>query len=104
MSKEKVAKPLGDRGLIKELDSAEKEKKTAGGIILPDSVRNEDVKTAKVVSVGPGIYTQSGTKIPMSVEVGDEVIMPPYNQAQEVTLNGEKYLLLRESELLMVIK
>ena len=40
----------------------------------------------------------------MSVEVGDEVVLPPYNQAQEVTLNGEKYLLLRESELLMVIR
>jgi co-chaperonin GroES (HSP10) len=40
----------------------------------------------------------------MNVSVGDEVILPPYHQGQEVKLNGEKYLLLRESEILMVIK
>mgnify|MGYP003342050811 FL=1 len=98
---DKLVKPLGDRVLLKE---SQKEEKTASGIIIPDTVMKEDVKTAKVVSVGPGLFTQSGTLIPMNVQVGDEVILPPYNQGQEIKLNGEKYILLRESEILMVIK
>ena len=97
----RLVKPLGDRVLLKE---KEKEEKTASGIIIPDTVAKEDVRTAKVVSVGPGLYTQSGNLIPMNVSVGDEVIVPPYHQGQEIKLNGEKYTLLRESELLMVIK
>lgn len=97
----RLVKPLGDRVLLKE---NQKEEKTASGIIIPDTVAKEDVKTAKVISVGPGLYTQVGNLIPMNVAVGDEVIMPPYHQGQEIKLNGEKYLLLRESELLMVIK
>jgi len=98
---DKLVKPLGDRVLLKE---TQKEEKTASGIIIPDTVAKEDVKTAKVISVGPGLFTQSGNLIPMNVSVGDEVILPPYHQGQEVKLNGEKYLLLRESEILMVIK
>lgn len=98
---DRLVKPLGDRVLLKE---NQKEEKTASGIIIPDTVAKEDVKTAKVISVGPGLYTQAGNLIPMNVSVGDEVIVPPYHQGQEIKLNGEKYLLLRESELLMVIK
>jgi chaperonin GroES len=98
---DKLVKPLGDRVLLKE---TQKEEKTASGIIIPDTVAKEDVKTAKVVSVGPGLFTQSGNLIPMNVAVGDEVILPPYHQGQEVKLNGEKYVLVRESEILMVIK
>jgi len=98
----KLVKPLGDRVLLTELETEVSQ--TAGGIIIPDSVRSEDVKRAKVESVGPGIYTQSGTLIPMSVEVGDEVILPPYHQGQEIKVGGNKYILLRESEILMVVK
>jgi chaperonin GroES len=100
---ERLAKPLGDRVLLTELDS-EKESTTAGGIIIPDSAKSEDVKRAKVESVGPGIYTQSGTLIPMNVEVGDEVILPPYHQGIEIKIGGNKYILLRESEILMIVK
>ena len=99
---ERLAKPLGDRVLLTELEPEVTQ--TAGGIIIPDSVKNEDVKRAKVESVGPGIYTQSGVLIPMTVSEGDEVILPPYHQGQEVKINGEKYTLLRESEILMVLK
>ena len=99
---ERLAKPLGDRVLLSEIEGPAE--KTAGGIIIPDSVKAEDVKRATVKSVGPGIYTQSGTLIPMSVEVGDEVILPPYHQGQEIKVGGNKYILLRESEILMVIK
>lgn len=102
MAKEKLAKPLGDRVLLSELDKPVET--TAGGIIIPDSVKQESVKTARVESIGPGIYTQNGVLIPMNVKVGDEVIIPPYNQGMEVTIGGNKYILLRESEILMVIQ
>ena len=71
--------PLGDRVLVK-IAKEEKNKKTASGILIPDSVTAEDVKTAKVVAVGPGLYTQNGVAIPMTVEVGDEVILPSFHQ------------------------
>jgi chaperonin GroES len=95
-----VAKPLGDRVLIKVTEA---ETKTSGGIILPDSVTMEDVKTATVISVGDGLFTNNGVQIPMSVKIGDTVICSPYG-GTEVTLSGEKYLLIRESELLMVCR
>ena len=99
---ERLAKPLGDRVLLKEIEG--EAQTTASGIIIPDSAKTEDVKRAKVESVGPGIYTQSGVAIPMSVEVGDEVILPPYHQGQEIKIGGNKYIILRESEILMVLK
>lgn len=100
---DKLAKPLGDRVLLTELD-VQAEQTTLGGIIIPDSAKSEDIKRAKVEAVGDGLYTQSGIAIPMSVKVGDEVILPPYHQGQEIKIGGNKYLLLRESELLMVIR
>jgi len=98
----KLAKPLGDRVLLMEIEG--EAQTTASGIIIPDSAKTEDVKRARVESVGPGIYTQSGVAIPMSVEVGDEVILPPYHQGQEIKIGGNKYIILRESEILMVIQ
>ena len=100
---DKLAKPLGDRVLLTELD-IQAEQTTLGGIIIPDSAKSEDIKKARVEAVGDGLYTQSGVAIPMSVKVGDEVILPPYHQGQEVKMGGNKYLLLRESESLMVIR
>ena len=99
---DKLAKPLGDRVLLTELEGEASQ--TAGGIIIPDSAKSEDVKRARVDAVGDGLFTQSGVAIPMSVKVGDEVILPPYHQGQEIKVGGKQYLLLRESELLMVIR
>jgi chaperonin GroES len=99
---DKLAKPLGDRVLLTELDK--EAEKTTGGIIIPDSVRQEDIKRAKVEAVGDGLFTQSGVSIPMSVKVGDEVILPGYHQGQEIKIGGTKYIVIRESEILMVIR
>ena len=96
-----LAKPLADRVLIK----VEKEvTKTAGGIILPETVESRDTKIGTVVSVGEGIYTNDGVKIPMSVKVGDKVMMPFAGTAQIVKLENKEYYLFREQELLMIIK
>jgi chaperonin GroES len=102
MATDKLAKPLGDRVLLTELEGEISQ--TAGGIIIPDSAKSEDVKRARVDAVGDGLFTQSGVAIPMSVKVGDEVILPPYHQGVEIKVGGNKYILLRESELLMVIR
>jgi chaperonin GroES len=96
-----LAKPLADRVLIK----TEKEiTKTAGGILLPETAESRDTKIGTVVSVGEGIYTNDGVKIPMSVKVGDKVMMPFAGSAQKVKLGDEEFLLFREQELLMIIK
>jgi chaperonin GroES len=96
-----LAKPLADRVLIK----VEKEvTKTVGGIILPETVESRDTKIGTVVSVGEGIYTNDGVKIPMSVKVGDKVMMPFAGSAQKVKLGNDEFLLFREQELLMVIR
>ena len=96
-----LAKPLADRVLIR----TEKEvTKTAGGIIIPESAETRDTKIGTVVSVGEGIYTNDGVKIPMSVKVGDKVMMPFAGSAQKVKLGDEDFLLFREQELLMVIR
>ena len=98
----KVIKPLGDRVLVKEYKTKE-EKKTASGIIIPETATADDVKMGKVISVGDGLYTQNGVSIPMSVTEGDEVMIPAYG-GQEIKLNKEKYILFRESDLLAVFK
>ncbi len=103
MSKEtfQLAKPLADRVLI---EKEEVQTKTAGGIIIPETAQSQDTKIGIVVSVGEGIYTNDGVKIPMSVKVGDKVMMPQIGTAQTVKLNDKEYYLFREQELLMVIK
>ncbi len=96
-----LAKPLADRVLIR----VEKEvTKTVGGIIIPETAETRDTKIGVVVSVGEGIYTNDGVKIPMSVKVGDKVMMPFAGSEQKVKLGDEEFLLFREQELLMVIR
>ncbi len=103
MNKEtfQLAKPLADRVLI---EKEEIQTKTMGGIIIPDSAKSEDTKIGTVVSVGSGIYTNDGVLIPMSVKVGDKVMMPQIGTAQTVKLENKEYYLFREQELLMIIK
>ena len=96
-----LARPLADRVLIR---TEQEVTKTAGGIILPESAESRDTKIGTVVSVGEGIYTNDGVKIPMSVKVGDKVMMPFAGSAQKVKVGNEDFLLFREQELLMVIR
>ena len=96
-----LAKPLADRVLIK---TEQEVTKRAGGIIIPDTAESRDTKIGTVVSIGEGIYTNDGVKIPMQVKVGDKVMMPFAGTAQKVKLENEDYFLFREQELLMIIK
>ncbi|MFZ1520258.1 MAG: co-chaperone GroES [Ignavibacteriaceae bacterium] len=91
-------KPLGDRVVVKP---AAAEEKTAGGIILPDTVKEKPVE-GTVVAVGPGKVTDDGKAIKMEVKVGDKVLYGKYS-GTEVTINGEEYLIMRESDIFGIL-
>ncbi|MES2470785.1 MAG: co-chaperone GroES [Patescibacteria group bacterium] len=97
----KKVKPLGDRVLIKEFDEKAKETTTKSGIIIPMSV-NED-KTSKrgeVVAVGNGHY-ENGKLVPVGVKEGDKVL---FNWGDKIKVEGEEFYLVRESEVVAIIK
>ncbi len=92
--------PLADRILLKE-DISNKENKTASGIIIPVTVsEDKGGKRGKVVAIGEGKY-EDGKLIPVSVKVGDEVL---FQWGDRVKVDGEEYYIVKESELLAVIK
>lgn len=91
-------KPLDDRIVVKQSAA---EEKTAGGIVLPDSAK-EKPQRGKVISMGPGKQLDSGQRAAMSVKVGDEVYYGRYS-GTEVEVDGEKLVILRESDVLAVL-
>jgi chaperonin GroES len=93
--------PLGDRVVVKPIDSKE-EKVSAMGIIIPDTGTKEKPAKGKVVAVGPGRY-DDGELVPMSVKVGQTVLFSKYGY-DEVKVEGEEYFVLSESQVLAVIK
>jgi chaperonin GroES len=90
-------KPLSDRVLVQP-EAAEE--KTASGIIIPDTAK-EKPQQGKIVAVGPG-KVENGTKIDMTVKEGDKVLYGKYS-GTEITLDGEEYMIMRESDILGVI-
>ncbi len=91
-------KPMEDRVLVKPIES---ESKTASGIFLPESAKEKPVR-GQVVAMGPGKLLDNGNRAQMSVKKGDTVVYGKY-AGTEVELKGDKFLILRESELLGVI-
>jgi chaperonin GroES len=91
-------KPLGDRVVIKPSAA---EEKTAGGIILPDTVKEKPVE-GTVVAAGPGKVADDGKAIKMEVKVGDKVLYGKYS-GTEVTINGVEYLIMRESDIFGIL-
>ncbi len=90
--------PLGDRVVLKEMEA---EEKTASGIILPDQAK-EKPQTAEVVAVGPGGCVD-GKEVKMEVTVGQKVIYSKYS-GTEVKLEGEKYTVVRQNDILAVVE
>ena len=92
-------KPLGDRLIVEAL---EEEQTTIGGIVLPDTAQ-EKPQRGTVLAVGPGSRNQeTGDRIPLDVKAGDRILFGKYT-SQEVKLDGEDYLIMREDEVLAVI-
>ncbi len=87
--------PLGDRLVVKPI---EKEEKTKGGIILPDTAK-EKPQEGEVVAVGPGKVTDDGKRLEMEVKVGDRVVYSKYG-GTEIKLDDADYIILREMDVL----
>jgi chaperonin GroES len=93
-------KPLGDRVVVKVLES---EERTKAGIVIPDTAKEKPQK-GKVISVGPGrVNEETGQRIPIEVKAGDTIIFAKYG-GTEIKLEGEEYLILSERDILAVLE
>ena len=91
-------KPLADRVIIKPSPA---EEKTKGGIILPDTAKEKPV-VGEVVAAGPGRRGDDGKLVPPELKVGDKVLYGKYS-GTEVTLDGQEFLIMRESDVFAVV-
>jgi chaperonin GroES len=91
-------KPLADRVLVKPQEEEEVKK---GGIIIPDTAK-EKPQQGKVIAVGPGKLSETGDRIAPEVKKGDTILYGKYS-GSEVTIDGEEYLIMRESDILAVV-
>jgi chaperonin GroES len=91
--------PLADRVVLKALDDSEQMR---GGLYIPDTAK-EKPSEGEVVAVGPGKISDEGKRLDMDVRKGDRVLYGKYS-GTDVTLDGEEFLILRESDVLAVIK
>jgi len=92
--------PLGDRVVVKPLEA---ENKTKGGIVLPDTAK-EKPQEGKVVAVGKGKVLENGTLQAPEVKVGDKVLYGKYSGNEITTKDGEELLIMREEDVLAIIK
>ena len=92
-------RPLHDRVLVKPLDA---ETKTAGGLIIPDTVQ-EKPQEGKVVSVGAGIKAEDGKVTPLDVKKGDTVLFGKWS-GTEVKVDSETLMIMRESDIMGIIE
>ena len=92
-------KPLGNRVVIEPI---EQEEVTASGIVLPETAKEKPQK-GRVLSVGPGERNDKGERIPLDVSEGDTVLFAKY-AGTEIKLDGDKLLILRESDLLAIVQ
>jgi chaperonin GroES len=98
MSKINV-QPLADRVIVKPMEA---EEKTKGGIILPDTAKEKPIE-GTIVAIGNGKVTDDGKTVALTVKVGDKVLYGKYS-GTEVTIDGEEYLIMRESDIFAIVK
>ena len=91
-------KPLGDRVVIKAVES---EETTKSGIVLPGTAKEKPMQ-GEVLAVGSGEIVD-GKKVPLELKVGDKVIYSKY-AGTEVKIDGDEYLILRQSDVLAIIQ
>jgi chaperonin GroES len=91
-------RPLHDRIVVRRLEEGEQK---IGGIIVPDSAK-EKPQRGKVIAVGDGKINDEGKRIPLDVKAGDVILFGKYT-SQEVKLDGEEHLIMREDEVLAII-
>ena len=91
-------RPLHDRVIVKRV---EEEKKSAGGIVIPDTAA-EKPSQGEIVAVGPGKVDDNGRTLQMGVKVGDRVLFGKYS-GQEFKLSGQDYLHMREDDIIGIV-
>ena len=91
-------RPLHDRLIIRRIEEGEQK---VGGIIIPDSAK-EKPQQGEVVAAGNGKSKDDGKRIPLDVKAGDTILFGKYS-GQEIKLDGENYLIMREDEVLAVV-
>ena len=91
-------RPLHDRIIVERIEEGEQE---VGGIIIPDTAK-EKPQQGKVIAAGNGKLKDDGTVTPLDVKAGDTVLFGKYS-GQEIKLDGEEFLIMREDEILGVI-
>ena len=92
-------RPLHDRIIVSRIEEGEQK---IGGIIIPDSAK-EKPQQGKVIAAGTGKLKDDGKKIPLDVKAGDLILFGKYS-GQEIKLDGEEFLIMREDEVLAVIE
>jgi chaperonin GroES len=92
-------RPLNDRILVVRV---EEEKKTAGGIIIPDTAK-EKPQEGKVVAAGPGKVAEDGKRIPIEVKKGDRVLFSKY-AGSEIKVDGVEHIFMREDDILGILE
>ena len=90
-------RPLGDRILVL---GVEEEKKTKGGILIPDTAK-EKPHEGKVIAVGAGKVNEKGKRIPLDVKKGDRVLFGKYS-GNEIKIDGVEHLIMREDDILAI--
>jgi chaperonin GroES len=91
-------RPLQDRVLIRRVEA---EKKTAGGIFIPDNVQEKPME-GDVVAVGPGARDKAGTLQPLDIKAGDRVLFAKWS-GTEVKLDGEELMIMKETDIMGVV-
>lgn len=91
-------KPLHDRVIVKP---SQPEEVTKGGIIIPDTAK-EKPQQGEIIAVGQGKITEDGKVLPLQVKKGDKVLYGKYS-GTEVSIDGEDYLIMRESDIFAII-
>ncbi|HMB16462.1 MAG TPA: co-chaperone GroES [Pelovirga sp.] len=92
-------RPMQDRIIVERV---EEETKTAGGIIIPDTVSKEKPQEGEVVAAGKGKVTPEGKVLALDVKVGDRVLFGKY-AGSEIKVDGKEYLIMREDDILGVL-
>ncbi len=91
-------RPLHDRVVVRRINA---EETTAGGIIIPDTAK-EKPQEGEVIAVGPGARDESGKLVPLDVKAGDRILFGKWS-GTEVKLDGQEYLIMKESDIMGII-
>ena len=96
-------KPVNDKIVVKPNENKQEER-TAGGIILPDTVQDGTLVEGEVVAIGDGMYSASGTLIPVICDVGDTILYNKNAHKAEHKIDGEEYIIMSVNEVMSIVR